>query len=146
MLAQSEWIQIAVTSIHLFQQKGTSVTKRSTTLQQWERKFSKGIRKPWNRGWYNNCKKGAGKKGGSRPQVFNIADNTERWHQEPNNTQFQACSSTQQPRGTPSQPIQSQMGRLYNDTLYRIGAGINVNERMPTTYKESASGWTSICG
>eukprot|EP00971_Amphidinium_carterae_P253302 5028973-Amphidinium_carterae.1 len=84
--------------------------------------------------------KEAGKKGETRPQVFNIADKTEHWHQEPDNIQFQVCSSQQQLQpsqlGTPSQPLQSQTGTLYNDALYPFGAVISVYEKTPTTYKE----------
>eukprot|EP00971_Amphidinium_carterae_P089733 1776752-Amphidinium_carterae.1 len=116
MLAQSELIQRTITSI---QQQGTTITERSATVNSGK---GNGTGKPWNLGWINNYQKGAGKTGKSRPQVFNIADNIEHWHQEPDHIQFQACGSAQQPLGKPSQPLQSQMGALYNEALCPIGA------------------------
>eukprot|EP00971_Amphidinium_carterae_P122444 2424332-Amphidinium_carterae.2 len=81
----------------------------------------KGAGKQCNQGW-NNYKynKGAGKnRGESRPEVFKIVtDNTYTRHEELDTIQFQACSPTEQLKskqlGTPSQPVQSQMGMLYN--------------------------------
>eukprot|EP00971_Amphidinium_carterae_P262070 5198264-Amphidinium_carterae.1 len=119
----------------------TTVTKPSTTIHRTINNNTtvekKRHRKSMEPRWINKYNKGAGKKGESRPQVsrpqvFNIADNTAHWHQEPDHIQFQACGSTQQPLGTSSQPFQSQMGTLYNETLYPIGAVINVNEKTPT--------------
>eukprot|EP00971_Amphidinium_carterae_P158354 3139237-Amphidinium_carterae.1 len=51
------------------------------------------------------------------------------WHEQPDTLQFQAYQ--QQPTGTPSQPMPTQIGTLYN-----MGAVININEKTPQTHKE----------
>eukprot|EP00971_Amphidinium_carterae_P279517 5548999-Amphidinium_carterae.1 len=76
-----------------------------------------------------------------RPHVFNISQNNNQpmWHEKPDTIQFQSFNTTKIgtiPK-TPTQPIQSQTGALYNI----IGAVINMDQRKAEPHKDNRSAY-----